>query len=159
MSDYRQLLVAVDFSDQSVKALKVARDIGQRLDARLHIVHFVPMRIMDMGMEGGVDFIEEMHQSELAEAGTRLEQFVAEHTSADDIVERHLRSGEPAAEVNPMAGEIGADLIIIGTHGRTGLKHLLMGSVAENILRTADVPVLCVRTGEPVKEKVAGRAA
>lgn len=150
MSDYQQLLVAVDFSDQSVKALNVACDIAKRLGARLHIVHFVPMRIMDMGMEGGVGFIEEMHKSELAEAGTRLEQFVRDHTGPEDRVERHLRSGEPAAEVNPMAGEIGADLIVIGTHGRTGLKHLLMGSVAENILRTADVPVLCVRTGEKV---------
>jgi nucleotide-binding universal stress UspA family protein len=151
MSDYQQLLVAVDFSDQSVKALRVARDIGQRLNARLNIVHFVPMRIMDMGMEGGVDFIEEMHQSELKEARIKLDRFVEEHTGPEDRVERHLRSGEPAAEVNPMAGGIGADLIIIGTHGRTGLKHLLMGSVAENILRTADVPVLCVRTGETAK--------
>lgn len=146
MSDYQQLLVAVDFSGQSIKALQVARDVGKRLNARLNIVHFVPMRIMDMGMEGGVDFIEEMHQSELAEARIKLDKFIQEHTSAEDVVERHLRSGEPAAEVNPMAAEIGADIIIIGTHGRTGLKHLLMGSVAENILRTADVPVLCVRT-------------
>jgi universal stress protein A len=99
-----------------------------------------------MGMEGGVDFIEEMHQTELAEAKLKLEKFVKDHTSSDDEVEQHLRSGEPAAELNPMAIEIAADIIVIGTHGRTGLKHLLMGSVAESILRSADVPVLCVRS-------------
>ncbi|MEX2352691.1 MAG: universal stress protein [Gammaproteobacteria bacterium] len=146
MSHYKQLLVAVDFSDPSIRALQVARDIGKRLNAKLNIVHFVPMRIMDMGMEGGVDFIEEMHKSELEEAGGRLEKFVRENTMADDEVEKHLRSGEPAAEVGPMATELDADIIVIGTHGRTGLKHLLMGSVAENILRTAEIPVLCVRT-------------
>jgi nucleotide-binding universal stress UspA family protein len=145
MSHFKTILVAVDFSDPSIKALQVARDIGTRLNAKLHIVHFVPMRIMDMGMEGGVDFIEEMHQSELAEARIKLEKFITDHTTGEDEIEQHLRSGEPAAEINPVASELVVDMVIIGTHGRTGLKHLLMGSVAESILRTADVPVLCVR--------------
>jgi universal stress protein A len=147
MSHYKKLLVAVDFSDPSIRAVQVARDIGKRLNAKLDIVHFVPMRVVDMGMEGGVDFIEEMHQSELAESRIRLEKFIKEQTMADDEVEQHLRSGEPTVEVSPMALEIGADIIVIGTHGRTGLKHLLMGSVAENVLKTAEVPVLCVRSG------------
>ena len=146
MSHFKQLLVAVDFSDPSIRALQVAREMGTRLNSKLHIVHFVPMRVMDMGMEGGVDFIEEMHQKELEEAKVKLENFVKDHTTTEDEVEQHLRSGEPAAEVNPMAIELSADMIIIGTHGRTGLKHLLLGSVAESILRSADVPVLCVRT-------------
>lgn len=146
MSHYKQLLVAVDFSDTSIKALQVARDIGTRLNSRLNIVHFVPMRITNMGMEGGVNYIEEMHQSELEEARVKLDGFVKDHTSADDEVEQHLCSGEPATEVNAKATELGADMIIIGTHGRTGLKHLLIGSVAESILKAADVPVLCVRS-------------
>jgi nucleotide-binding universal stress UspA family protein len=147
MSHYKKLLVAVDFSDPSVRALQVARDLGMRLNATLDVVHFVPMRIMDMGMEGGVDFIEEMHQSEMAEARIMLEKFIKENTMTDDEVTQHLRSGEPSAEVSLLATEIGADIIVIGTHGRTGLKHLLMGSVAENVLKTAEVPVLCVRSG------------
>jgi universal stress protein A len=146
MSHYKQLLVAVDFSDPSIHALQVARDIGKRLNARLNIVHFVPMRVVDMGMEGGVDFSEEMHQSELAEAKVKLENLVKDHTMADDDVEQFLRTGEPATDMRAMANEIGADMIVIGTHGRTGLKHLLLGSVAEHILRSADVPVMCVRT-------------
>ena len=146
MSHYQQLLVAVDFSGPSIRALQVARDIGKRLNARLNIVHFVPMRIADMGMEGGVGFTEEMHQSELAEAKVKLENLVKDHTMADDDVKQFLRTGEPAADMGAMANEIGADMIVIGTHGRTGLKHLLLGSVAEHILRSADVPVMCVRT-------------
>jgi nucleotide-binding universal stress UspA family protein len=146
MSHYKQILVAVDFSDPSIRALQVARDLGTRLNAKLIVIHFVPMRIMDMGMEGGVDFIEEMHQSELAEARIKLEKFIKENTTSDDEIEHHLRSGEPAAEMNSMAAEVSADMIIIGTHGGSGIKHLLMGSVAESILRTADVPVLSVRS-------------
>jgi nucleotide-binding universal stress UspA family protein len=146
MSHYKQILVAVDFSDPSIRALQVARELGTRLNAKLIVIHFVPMRIMDMGMEGGVDFIEEMHQSELAEARIKLEKFIKENTTSDDEIEHHLRSGEPAAEMNSMAAEVSADMIIIGTHGGSGIKHLLMGSVAESILRTADVPVLSVRS-------------
>lgn len=146
MSRYKEILVAVDFSDTSIRALQVARDIGTRLNAKLHIVHFVPMRVMDMGMEGGVDFIEEMHQKELEESREKLASFLQEHTTAEDEVQQYTKSGEPSAEINTMAEETGAELIVIGTHGRTGLKHLLLGSVAESILRIADVPVLCVRS-------------
>jgi nucleotide-binding universal stress UspA family protein len=147
MNQYKQLLVAVDFSDPSIKALQVALDIGKQLNARLHAVHFVPVRIMDMGMEGGVDFIEEVHQKELMEARLKLGKFIEDHAGADAGIEQHLRSGEPTVEVGRMAGEIGAGMIIIGTHGRTGLKHLLLGSVAESILKSAEVPVLCIRSG------------
>ena len=146
MSHYKELLVAVDFSDPSIRALQVARDIAMRLNAKIHIVHFVPMRIMDMGMEGGVDFIEEMHQKDLEEAGIKLENFVKNHTTQDDEVDHHLKSGEPAAEINNMVKDLEADMVVMGTHGRTGLKHLLMGSVAESILHAVEVPVLCVRS-------------
>ncbi len=146
MSRYKQILVAVDFSDTSIRALQVARDIGTRLNANLHVVHFVPMRVMDMGMEGGVDFIEEMHQKDLEESCEKLAAFVQEHTTAEDDVHQYTKSGEPSAEINTMAEETEAELIVIGTHGRTGLKHLLLGSVAESILRVADAPVLCVRS-------------
>ncbi len=147
MSHYKQLLVAVDFSDTSIRALQVARDLGQRLNAKLNIVHFVPMRVTTMGVEGGMDYIEEIHQNEVEEARGKLEEFVKQHTSTDDEVEQHVKSGEPAAEINTAVKETGADMVVIGTHGRTGLKHLLLGSVAESILKGADVPVLCVRSG------------
>jgi len=145
MGHYKQILVAVDFSDTSTRALQVARDIGQRLNARLNIVHFVPMRVTTMGVEGGMDYIEEIHQNEVEEAGEKLKELVKQHTTADDDVEQHVKSGEPATEINTVVKETGADMIVIGTHGRTGLKHLLLGSVAESILKAADVPVLCVR--------------
>lgn len=150
MAHYKRLLVAVDFSDQSVRALQVARDLATRLNAKLDIVHFVPVRIIgiDMeGMEAEATYIEELHQNDLEEARVKLEAFVRQHTTTDDEVESHYYSGEPAVEIHTQARESGADMIIIGTHGRSGLKHMLLGSVAESVLRSAEVPVLCVRSG------------
>ncbi len=150
MGHYKRLLVAVDFSDPSIRALQVARDLGKRLNAGVDIVHFVPIRLIgiDMeGMEAEAIYIEELHQNDLDEARENLEKFIKQHTSAEDDIEQHLCSGEPNNEINVKAREIGADMIIIGTHGRSGLKHMLLGSIAESVLRTADVPVLCVRTG------------
>ena len=149
MAHYKRLLVAVDFTDQSIHALQVARDLGTRLNAGLDIVHFVPIRMIGIDMEGmetEAAYIEELHQSDLAEAGKKLEQFVKQHTMANDDVAFHLYSGEPAMDINTRAREVGADMIIVGTHGRTGLKHLLLGSVAESILRNSEIPVLCVRS-------------
>jgi nucleotide-binding universal stress UspA family protein len=60
-------------------------------------------------------------------------------------VEHHLREGDPATEILALAQEIGCDLIVIGTHGRTGVGRLLMGSVAEAVLRRAPCPVLTVK--------------
>jgi universal stress protein A len=57
-----------------------------------------------------------------------------------------VRAGVAATEISQAATEIGADMIVLGTHGRSGLKHLLMGSIAESVLRVAPVPVLCVRS-------------
>ncbi len=149
MAHYKHLLVAVDFSDQSIRALQTARDIGKRLNAALDIVHFVPIRIIgiDMeGMEAEASYIEELHKNDLEDARLKLDAFVKQHTTTEDDVTHHLYSGEASAEINTKAKETGADMIIIGTHGRSGLKHILLGSVAESVLRTADVPVLCVRS-------------
>lgn len=149
MAHYKRLLVAVDFSDQSIRALQVARDLGNRLNAGLDIVHFVPIRIIgiDMeGMEAEATYIEELHQNDLDEATIKLDDFIKQHTTQDDDVAPHLFSGEPTVDINARARELGTDMIIIGTHGRSGLKHILLGSVAESVLRTAEIPVLCVRS-------------
>jgi nucleotide-binding universal stress UspA family protein len=70
-----------------------------------------------------------------------------------------LRQGGAVDEILAHAKEAGADLIVMGTHGRTGLSHLLMGSVAERVLRTAHCPVLTVKAREEAPESTHGRAA
>jgi universal stress protein A len=148
MSHFKELLVATDFSDPSIRALQVARDLGIRLNARLNIVHFVPTRISSVdieGMEAEASYIEQIHVTDLKEAEAKLRSFINIHTMAEDDIVQHVCSGEPEDGINAKAREIGADMICMGTHGRTGVKHLFMGSVAESVLKTANVPVLCVR--------------
>ena len=89
--------------------------------------------------------VEELHAREVEDAEKNLARFLGENIDAATQVESSVRSGEPATEINRAAVDSRADLIVVGTHGRTGLSHLLMGSVAENVLREAPVPVLCVR--------------
>jgi universal stress protein A len=149
MTHNKRLLVAVDFSDQSVRALQVARELAASLNAGIDIAHFVPVRIIgiDMeGMEAEATYIEELHRNDLQEAQGKLEAFVKKHIPAGEDVRYNLYSGEPASEINAKAKETGASMIVIGTHGRSGLKHMLLGSVTESVLRMADVPVLCIRT-------------
>lgn len=149
MTNNKRLLVAVDFSDQSVRALQVARELAASLNTGIDIAHFVPVRIIgiDMeGMEAEATYIEELHQNDLQEAQVKLDAFVKKHVPVGEDVRYKLYSGEPASEINSKAKETGASMIVIGTHGRSGLKHMLLGSVTESVLRTADVPVLCIRT-------------
>ena len=145
MANYKTILVAVDFSEVSAHALGTAVDLAAQLGARLKIVHAVRMHATSLPLEGGAVYIEELHAKEVEDAEKNLARFIAENTDAGTAPESSVRSGEPATEINRAAVDSGADLIVVGTHGRTGLSHLLMGSVAENVLREAPVPVLCVR--------------
>lgn len=145
MEDIRQILVAVDFSDVSANAFRAAADLATKLDASLKIVHAVPMQAASLPMEGGAVYIEDLQTKQVEEAREKLAAFVRQHPHGSLDVEQCVRSGDPTTEINRAAQELQADLIVVGTHGRSGLSHLLMGSVAESVLREALVPVLCVR--------------
>ena len=79
------------------------------------------------------------------DSGTALEKIAAEHRTLTRAVETHVVAGFAADEVTRLATKVGADLIVVGTHGRTGIRLLLLGSVTEQIVRTSTVPVLTVR--------------
>jgi len=145
MEDIRQILVAVDFSDVSANALRAAAELAGKLNARLKVVHAVPMQAASLPMEGGAVYIEDLQAKQVEEARERLKDFVRRHSEESSGVEQCVRAGDPTTEINRAAEELNADMIVVGTHGRSGLSHLLMGSVAESVLREAIVPVLCVR--------------
>jgi nucleotide-binding universal stress UspA family protein len=145
MEDIRQILVAVDFSDVSANAFRAAADLAAKLNAKLQVVHAVPMQAASLPMEGGAVYIEDLQSKQVEEAKDKLAAFIRQHSRGGADVEQCVRSGDPTTEINRAAEELHADLIVVGTHGRSGLSHLLMGSVAESVLREAPVPVLCVR--------------
>lgn len=141
-----RIVVAYDFSEYASAALDAAVDLSRLFDAELHLLHVVQTPAYGYGTD--LSAAAPMVFAEACEAGKQRLDEVAEAIS--DVprgVESHALEGGPvAAAIDSFAERIEADLIVMGTHGRTGLAHALIGSVAERTLRRAPCPVLTVRT-------------
>lgn len=145
MKPFQKILVPVDFSACSAEGVRTAADLAQRYGAELVLVHvFEP--ILYTTPDGYPFLVPGQLESLLAEYATALGKAKkdAEAAGASRVSTRELQ-GFAASEIANLAKDGHFDLIVIGTHGRTGLKHALMGSVAEKVLRSAPCPVLCVR--------------
>jgi nucleotide-binding universal stress UspA family protein len=131
-----KILVPIDFSDCARRALAQAHAWARWAPCELHVAHVVDGNVRDRAsIEAGA----------LAHGLGELERFAEELRAV--AVEPHVIVGHPARAIVELAGRLGVDLIVMGTHGRTGLAHLLMGSVAEGVVRGAPCPVMCVRPG------------
>lgn len=139
-----RILVPVDFSACSLKALRYAVPFAKQFAARLLLVYVAPDTAYVGGEFGPVEYPvpagpwREERQKQLAALAER-----EVGTSAPWDVS--VRQGHPAHGIADAARERGVDLIVLSTHGRTGLRHVLMGSIAENVVRYAPCPVLVVR--------------
>lgn len=144
MKAFKHLLVPIDFSDASVAAFATAIDLAQTLGADIKVIHIHQLQVPYVG-DGGF-YVPEMDEDEvLEERKSELDAFVQKHGSNDITITQEVRLGDPETEITEIAGEVKADMIVMGTHGRSGLSHLLMGSVTENVLRHTNVPVTVVR--------------
>ncbi|UJR78872.1 universal stress protein [Sandaracinus amylolyticus] len=142
-------LVALDFEQPSRGALDLALRLAKQLGARVHAVHVVPEVLPALVAATPVGDTSIDHPAhEEAEARVQLTEMIDEARArldgAPPVASRVVR-GDPPVAVSEVAAELGATLIVIGTHGRTGVAHALLGSVAERVLRRARRPVLCVR--------------
>ena len=149
MIDLKNILVATDFGETSDAAVNYGRALARHFDARLHVVHVVQnVEAQTLG-DGYIAAMPEI-QAELEEAARK--QLAALLIDNDEKPLRTTsaisRSGMPAAAIVDYARTHKIDIIVIGTHGRGALAHLLMGSVAERVVRTAPCPVLTVRHPE-----------
>lgn len=131
-----KILCPVDFSHPGKYAFDYACAVAKRHDASLEILHIAEASAYaEDELPPGQISVEESLQQQLKEWAKK----------ADCPAETNLIAGIPYIEIVKRAEEIHADMIVIGTHGRTGMKHLLIGSVAERVVRTAPCPVLTVR--------------
>jgi nucleotide-binding universal stress UspA family protein len=133
----KRVLVPCDFSPFSDAAVRRASDLAMMFDAGLHLLHVASPR----GKNGQA---EQEPDREL-QARQRLDQQLEPHVVVKLGVERAVVSGAPHRVICDYAREHDIDLIVMGTHGRTGLAHMALGSVAEKVLRLAACPVLIVR--------------
>jgi universal stress protein A len=147
--DIQTMLVATDFSEASASATAYAFYLARALNARLYIVHVVPEDDVRV-----ITAISEHLQSDVTpaslvdtfytEADKRLVQLVEDALATDLVHERLIVTGQPAAAIMRCAAAKQVQLIIMGTHGRSGITHFLMGSIAERVLREAPCAVLVV---------------
>jgi nucleotide-binding universal stress UspA family protein len=147
MSRFRKILVPIDFSDHSSAALDVAIDLARTYGATLDLLHCYPIDPGAISPYGIV--IPEGFDREIREAAGRELARWADKASASGVpVEQRLSAMFPAEVIARTADEIGADLVVMGTRGLSGLKHVLLGSIAERTLRLAHCPVLVVKAPE-----------
>ena len=142
------ILVPMDFSAYAEQALDYAMALGQKLQARVTLLHVIQPPLLasaDMGVWPSPAFLDEL---EAAIAGD-MEGYLARVTAAGLEGEIAVVHGVPFQQILDTAKARQVDLIILGTHGRTGLTHVLLGSVAEKVARLAPCPVLIVRHPTP----------
>ncbi len=147
MTSLQRILVATDFSEYSKEALNYAVYLARSLEATLYLLHvFEPPFYSPTGVSISIrPEVDQWIQDLRAEESKRLNMLTDEIRHQGAKVHPMFKEGTPFLEILKTAGEIPADLIVLGTHGRTGLSHLLMGSVAESVVRKAPCPVFTVR--------------
>lgn len=136
-----RILVPTDFSDGADEALEYARRLSGQLGASLHLLHVVHEPLLAEGVlaETNIPELPSICDDAVNDARGRLAYRSSATASAECAV------GDAAETIVKRAAQIHADLIVMGTRGRTGIAHLLLGSVAEHVVRTAQCPVVTVR--------------
>ncbi len=149
MINLKRILLPTDFSEYSRRAQNYACAFAEQFGAELHVLHVV-QDLVALVPEPGLafpppgDYMKELKESAERSLATVPD---AKWAVGKKIV-RSVRQGPPFVEIIRYAKENDVDLIILGTHGRTGLSHMLLGSVAEKVVRKAPCPVLTVRPDE-----------
>jgi nucleotide-binding universal stress UspA family protein len=140
----QRFLVPIDFSDYANQALDYAINLAGKLEARLtllHVIQSVPLGGVDMGVTLPYTYLQDLE----AEIMQSMQSHLARVTAAGLEGEIVVVHGVPFHEIVETAKMHKVDLIVMGTHGHTGLQHILLGSVAEKVVRLAPCPVLVAR--------------
>lgn len=130
----KKILVPTDLSPYSLAAMEYASSFGLRYMSKLYLLYVV---------ESG----------QIEEGRAALKEFVEKSLSPEPRVEPVVKTGNPIVEIRRFAEQEGADIIVMATHGRTGLRHMMMGSVAEKVVRLSSIPVLTVKP-KPLRENI-----
>lgn len=144
MSRFKKILVPIDFSDSSKAALETAVDIAQSFGAKVHLLHcyqLQPGTMSPYGIELPADYAGDIRDA----AASQLKAW-QEGIPIDGLeIGASLSSDFPSEAIALTAEELGSDLIVMGTRGLSGIKHIVLGSVAERTIRAASCAVLTVK--------------
>ena len=155
------ILVPVDFSPHAEHAFTYATTLAERFGAKLALVYVVDDSFVTGGWSSEiyVSNVPELIENLIADADRRLATLKASAAALGLTAETAVIRGRPAHAIVEHAKNGGFNLIVMGTHGRTGVSHVVMGSVAERVLRKAPCPVLTVRATEALEASAKPAAA
>ena len=144
---FERILVPLDFSDSSLRAVELAQGLAKRFGAELHLFHSQPVNFAVSSPYAPalpVHYFEDLTRA----AAQQLHEWRSKHCDPDLVIVEHLGELPPAHAILELADELSIDLIVLGTRGLTGVKHVLLGSVAERVVQRAHCPVMTVKADE-----------
>lgn len=148
MKAIKTILFATDFSDSSNEAFSYALSFARSFNARLFLLHVISEPVDMRGFYVPHISFDSLESEIIASAKKMLSDFCSVNLKESDDYAFDVVSGVPFQKIIAVAEQEHADLIVVGTHGRGGLDHLLFGSNAEKIVRKSSVPVLTVRKND-----------
>jgi len=142
---FRVIVVPTDFSDHSLRALPYALGLAGKYGAEIKILYVnePALQVSDMAWVGVDD--RALKDEHVSDAHKNMDRIARDQIPPEVSAEAVVRSGDSVEEIIQFAEEAGADLIVMATHGRGGLSHILMGSTAEQVIRKAPCPVLTLK--------------
>jgi len=155
MSRFKKILVPVDFSEHSTAALEAAIELAGVFDSTLHLLHcyqIQPGGVSPYGIAIPSSYFSDIRDA----AASQLAEWQEKRVPAAITVEVSTMSEAPSEAIVMTAAEIGADLIVMGTRGLSGFKHVMLGSVAERTVRLAPCPVMTVHASGSKDEDSGG---
>ena len=142
MVEIKKIAVPIDFTDVAPFIAKYAKEFAKKLDAEIVLIYILEDLSAYEGLYVDAKTLTELEGKLIAGARTSMEEFVKEHFSDYSKVKTLIEKGDVVEGIIEAAKKEGADLIVIGTHGRKGLDKILFGSVAEGVIKNSPIPVL-----------------
>jgi universal stress protein A len=139
---FSKILCPIDFDSNFTGALEIACELAEGKGATVHLLHVA--RVPSQDMDVPLPFNKDPRWERAARA--KLERIARDRLEGKVRYQVHVTSGTPDDDIMRVAHELGADLVVMATHGRKGLSHFILGSVTERVMREADCPVLTMRT-------------
>ena len=144
----QRILVPIDFSNHSMDALRYAISFAKQFKASIDLIYVIEPAVYPADFSYGQIGFPNVEEELQAHVSEELDSIIKNDIHGKVKSQKTVRTGKPFFEINQYAREQDTDLIIIATHGHTGMEHILFGSTAEKVVRKAPCPVLVVRTGE-----------
>ena len=142
MTEFGKILFPTDFSESAENASRYALSLAKKYASKVYVIHVIEP--FTYTTEFGLDFSAQLKEME-ASARRLLDDIAASIKKTNLDVESALITGEPFVEIIKYARKEQVDLIVMATHGRSGIEHMLMGSVAEKVVRKSPCPVLTIK--------------